>query len=369
MTRPPSSENDAAAAPDASRWVRIWRRAVDSVDTILALTLVLVVGLLDLTGNISPDVLNNAILLTLGTLAFAMWRDRQRRDPAAQKAQEAAEETTEILRNLPARLDRLAALEDLTAETRRVLDERHAVRVLSGAEISEVLAEARQDTEEWRFKGATGTFNRQVTLRECVQNARRERRPLQVRIEILDPTNIDLCERYARLYREFADSADEERSWTGDGTRRDLFATILAACWHKERFPPLDIKIGLSSVLTTFRWDMSSRFLVITQRGPRYPAMMIDRDRFYYRWWRMELDQSLEQARTVPMECAADAPLGTDPGPAEARRLFSALGLELPREYADDVVADIVVKALSDGSPYAEQARSRRIRQGDPAVG
>ncbi|MGH4027074.1 MAG: hypothetical protein ACRDRV_21090 [Pseudonocardiaceae bacterium] len=366
MTRPPSSRNDAA---DGSRWVRIWRRALDSVDTILALTVVVVVGLLDLADRISPDVLNNAILLTLGTLALAMWRDRQRREPAMQKAQQAAEATSEMLQSLPARLDRLAALDELATETRRVLDERHAVRVLTGTEISEVLAEARQDTEEWRFKGATGTFNRQVTLRECVQNARRERRPLQVRIEILDPTDSVLCERYARLYREFASPEDEERGWTGDGTRQDLFATILAACWHKERFPPLDIKIGLSSVLTTFRWDMSSRYLVITQRGPRYPAMMIERDRFYYRWWRMELDQSLEQARAVPLECAVDAPLGKDPGPAEARRLFSALGLELPREYEDDVVADIVVKALSDGSPYAEQSVDRPTPQGERTVG
>lgn len=332
MTRPPSSRNDA---PDGSRWVRIRRRALDRVDTILALTVVVVVGVLGLADHISPEVLNNAILLTLGTLALALWRDRQRREPAAQKAQQAAEATNEILQSLPARLDRPAALDELAKETRRVFDERDAVRVLTGTEISEVLAEARQDTEEWRFKGATGTFNRQVTLRECVQNARRERRPLQVRIEILDPTDAARCERYARLYREFDSSEDEERSWTGDGTRQDLFATILAACRHKERFPPLDIKIGLSSVLTTFRWDMSSRFLVITQRGPRYPAMMIERERFYYRWWRMELDQSLEQARTVPLECAADAPLGTDP----------------------------------DGSPYAERSVGRPTPPGERTVG
>jgi hypothetical protein len=253
-----------------------------------------------------------------------------------------------------------------------VFDERHAVRVLTGTEISEVLAEARQDTEQWRFNGATGTFNRQVTLRECVQNARRERRPLQVRIEILDPTDSARCEQYARLHRDFASSEDEKRSWTGDGTRQDLFATILVACWHKERFPPLDIEIGLSSVQTTFRWDMSSRFLVITRRGLRYPAMMIEWERFYYRWLRMEL----EQTRPAPLECAAeplewaaDAPLGKDPGPAEARRLFSALGFELPREYEDDVVADIVVKALSDGSPYAEQSGRRRMPLGERTVG
>jgi len=83
MTRAPSSRNDVA---DGSRWVRIWRRAPDSVDTILALTVVVVVGLLDLADRISPDVLNNTILLTLGTLALAMWRDRRRRVPATQKA-------------------------------------------------------------------------------------------------------------------------------------------------------------------------------------------------------------------------------------------------------------------------------------------
>lgn len=193
---------------------------------------------------------------------------------------------------------------------------------------------------------------------------------MQVRIEILDPTDSVRCERYSWLYRDFASSEGEERSWPGDGTRQDLFVAILAACRHQERFPSFDIKIGLFSVQTPFRWDMSSRFLVITRRGLRYPAMMIERERFYYRWWRM----ALEQARPVPLEGAAAVQLGKDPGPAEARRLVWALGLELPREYEDDVVADlvvadIVVKALSDGSPYAARSGSRRMPLGDRTVG
>lgn len=66
----------------------------------------------------------------------------------------------------------------------------------------------------------------------------------------------------------------------------------------------------------------------------------------------MALDQSLEQARPVPVENAADAIPGADPGPAEARRIFSAAGLESPGEYG-------VAVAPSAGSPGMERSGDR----------
>jgi hypothetical protein len=33
--------------------------------------------------------------------------------------------------------------------------------------------------------------------------------------------------------------------------------SALAACWYQRRFSFVSIEVGLSSVMTTFRWDMT----------------------------------------------------------------------------------------------------------------
>lgn len=68
--------------------------------------------------------------------------------------------------------------------------------MLHGDEISRALADARAEAREWIFRGGTATFARAVALPECVRVARQNRRVLSVRLEILDPTNAGLCERY-----------------------------------------------------------------------------------------------------------------------------------------------------------------------------
>jgi hypothetical protein len=239
-----------------------------------------------------------------------------------------------------------------------VLTNLSAVTILTGEEIGDALQEARQNTDTWAFKGGTGTFTRVVTLPECVDNARRRRRALAFHLEILDPSNFELCERYAKLYRTtlLESPNSNEQAWTGDGTRRELLATILAACWYQERFQLLDIQIRLSSTITTFRWDLSSQFLIITQRGPRFPAMLIDRQKVYYDVWSTELRTSFEQCRQVPLDLARAVALSPVPTLDEARELFNVIGIQLPDSYDDEALGDIVEKAIHDRDPYTRGA-------------
>jgi hypothetical protein len=324
-----------------------------NADAAVALLLALFVGALSLGFELNTQIVYGTTLLTLGLLATSILRDRYRRIPVEEEVRDTLHGAAQVLSALPERLSKMEDLESLVARTRQALDESSVVQVLNGVEVAPTLAEARKTTDRWIYKGGTGTYIRAVTLPECVSFARRERRALLVRLEILDPTNEDVCDIYARFRRSALDQPDNsDELWTLERTRKESFATILAACWHRQRFRLLDIDIGLSSSMTTFRWDLSSNCVVITREDPRAPAMMVDRGKFYYDWCSTELLASLDQARRVPIEQARAAPLSDEPTVEEVRKLFDVLGLSLPRSFTDRDVGDIVRKALQAKNPY-----------------
>jgi hypothetical protein len=306
--------------------------SLKNADVVIALLVAALVSVLGLADAVPSRILSSAVVLTLAALASVMLNDRVRRKAGEEQVR-----------------DEVAKANSAIAELPMKLAERTALKTLTGAEIGSALEEARQSTDRWVFKGATGTFVRLVTLPKCVEDARRNRRTLMVRLEILDPTDIQLCERYVRLYQSLADSRDApENRWTAEETRLELFATILAACWYHVKFRLLDVELALSSSVTTFRWELSSSSMIMTQRGPRFPALMVDSHHPYYDCWSAELRVSHQQARRVPIEKSFDALLGPEPTVAETRDLFIKLDLKLPDEYDDRNVTEIITKALHD---------------------
>jgi hypothetical protein len=327
-----------------------------NADAAVALLLAVFVGALGLSpalGEKQNEIVASATLVVLGLLATAILRDRYRRAPVEEEVRDTLRGASEVLNALPERLNRMAEFEHLVVRTRQALDENSVVQVLNGVEVAPTLAEARKTTDRWIYKGGTGTYIRAVTLPECVGYASRDRRALLVRLEILDPTDEDVCDIYARFRRSAPDQPDSSgEPWTLERTRKESYATILAACWYRQRFRLLDIDIGLSSTMTTFRWDLSSSCVVITREDPRAVAMMVGRGKFYYDWCSTELLASLDQARRVPIEQARAAPLGDEPTVEEVRKLFEVLNLRLPRSFTDRDVGDIARKALQPKNPY-----------------
>ena len=102
-----------------TRWLR------RNADAVLALLVAVVVGVLAVVEVLGADQVNAAILLVLALLAATLLQDRR------------------------------AAAQALTSPS--------AVRLLNGLEVSQEHAEARRATEQWIFKGGTGTYLRAVT--------------------------------------------------------------------------------------------------------------------------------------------------------------------------------------------------------------
>ncbi|WP_261554619.1 hypothetical protein [Frankia tisae] len=323
-------------------------------ESVISLSVAFVVAVLSLVDVLNVQAVNNSILLVLALLAMGIMRDRTHRE-AVENALAATQQRLEaVLTPLTEQVRRLNDVGNTVELARKSLGETRMVRVISGVEITEALTEARTDTREWMFKGGTGTYIRAVTLPECVAAARRARRELTMSLEIIDPTDRLVCERYARFRRDMSPGPDGTgEEWTPERARNEAYAMILAAAWYEQRFNLLEIDVRLSSLMTTFRWDLASHSLIITQDDPAPVSTLVLRGGRQYDSWKTELRKSLDQARRVPMELVDQAPLSEQPRPDEARALFDCLAVPLPNDFPDDEVSDIIRRAINPRNPYA----------------
>ena len=300
--------------------------ALRNLDVLIAVGLGLTIGFLEVFGNVvSDDVASGATLLVLGALAICFMSERAHR---------------------------VSDIREANADTRRALEDLAMVRTLSSAEVGEELRRARQGTDRWFFKGGTGTYLRAVTLPRCVEAATAHRTQLDVKIEIIDPADADACAAYARFRNTFTPHrASPAGGWTEDRTRKESYATVLAACWYRQLLATLEISVHLSSSVPTLRFDLSQTRLIITQDDEDRVHLSVDRDRPLYDYYVTELHQSRMQARSLGLP--ADPGLSRpEPTVDEVRALFTGLGLPLPTAFGDPEVGEIIDKALHARNPY-----------------
>jgi hypothetical protein len=313
-----------------------------NVDPLLAILVAVVVGVLDVLSDVSEATLSGGVLLVLGVLSLAVLRDRHRDDSTERDLREEMRRAGQLV---PV----VAAMKGTVDRLDRMLSDATMVRVLTGPEVTQALADARRTTDRWIFRGGTGTYIRAVTLRECVAIARRDRRTLQIHLEIIDPTDERVCQSYVSFRHSLAIDSPE---WTVERAQRESYATIVACSWHRQRYQLLDIQIGLSQVMPTLRWDLSADCLIVTQESPLNPALLIEHGKLLYTYMQTELRKSLEQAKPVQLELARGVALSDKPTPDEVRRLFRALNMPLPGSVTDYDVRDIIVRALNAENPY-----------------
>jgi hypothetical protein len=334
-----------------SRWTAWLGRNADGV---VVIGLAVVSGFLGLADIMGTYDVQAAILTVLALLALTLMRSRAQMEAIERNAGEFITRAAQALDAMPSR-DRLAEWQGTLTGVADSLAHNALIQVVPGAEIAHWHAQARRKTDRWVFKGGTGTYLRAVTLPECLKSARDERRPLKVQFEIIDPTKAELCGRYAAFRSSLAPGPDATgEAWTLDRTRKEAFATILAACWYQQQYTLLEFAGGLSSTMSTFRVDMSSSLLIITQEESAAPALVVAAGKPHYGAYERELQSSFAQARPVPLGQAQEVPLSSEPSVDEVRRLLARLGLALPAVFGNQEVTDIIRKAIRAKDPYGK---------------
>jgi hypothetical protein len=312
---------------------------VEYVDSLLALLVALVFAVLGPLGLVSQAAINGSILGTLAVIAIMMLRDRGNAKSLSRKTRD----------------DLHRIVTETRQEVRRIADDGATVRILRGTEVQEAHAVARERTDHWYFKGGTGTYLRAVTLKKCLQD---RRRPMEFRIEIIDPRDVEACRRYDnfRLTRPPGTGRASD-PWKAGQARLESYATVFAACWYNQHSDFVTIRVGLTRIASTFRYDMSSRHLIITRDDPELPAELVPRQAPLFTAYERELRTSFDQAERVDVERVRQrVSLSEDPGPGEVKALLGALGLTAAKQpLSDDEAGIILKKALEPRNPYPTQ--------------
>ncbi|MEU1425949.1 hypothetical protein ABZ412_02605 [Nocardia sp. NPDC005746] len=291
-------------------WLRL---NIDAVVAIVIAITAVIVEFID--KNTKLDPVSNAILLVLSLLAVTLLRDRNR--------------------------------------IARLVGETAAVRLLYGAEVDQAHALARRDTDNWIYKGGTGTYLRATTLPFFLGRVRAEQHLLNLRVEILDPSDEQLCQVEAQHRNSLQPGGDATgRPWTTDRIRKQSFATVVACSWYRAQSELLTIELALSSVVSTYRWDMSDSVVITNQRGSNTPALLFERGKTQYSDLTRELALSFKQARHVPLGRDSELRPPAEPSIAQVRRLLERLTLPLPAVYTDDDVTEIVEYALRPANTF-----------------
>ncbi|HZD71894.1 MAG TPA: hypothetical protein VFA45_24155 [Actinomycetes bacterium] len=338
------------AVKAAAHWLR------GNVDLAVALSLALVVGVLGTVGTASQEVVSNAVLATLAVIAFTLVVERGAREALRRQVTASATGLGRSLDHAHSELQRLQRAVEQVDQSVAMLDS--LIKPTPSRFLARDFQLAMVDTDRWVYKGGTGTFLRAVTLKANARHALQDKKRRLITIEILDPTNAEVCDRYGRLRRALAPGPDRfGEVWTTKRVRNESYATILAAAYYVQHSGLLDLQFGLSSTVSIFRYDLSSSYIIITQEDGTAPALKAISGTFFYDSYANELRLSLEQSRRLDLQRAAamtiDAARPETISEGEVRKLFEILAVPLDAEFSADDIRSITQKAFLAENPYA----------------
>ncbi len=214
--------------------------------------------------------------------------------------------------------------------------------------IRETLQKALERTGEWSYRGHSGRHFRSVTLPKLAQDAKARSVGIQISLQILNPTNLMVCQKYAD-YRRSLSSAEHDAEWTAQRARKELIATIISAYAWKARVPSLDIKIALIDTLSLFRVDLSSRLALVTKEAKQEPALRFNEGTAFYAAYREDLRFTFEQATPLPK--VGFVPL-EQVDKDNTKQLLGTLGFEA-LDLSEAEIQDILSTAKAAKNPYA----------------
>ena len=170
------------------------------------------------------------------------------------------------------------------------------MEVISPYQIKEKLEEGRETNEYW-YSGGTGRHTRAVTLPEIAMSSRNSNTTKRLYLQVLDPTDRDVLDAYVNYRNRVRTGAKDP--WSLKRVQNEVYATIISAyIWKKEQ-PLLEITVALKKEASLFRFDLSSKVLVITKEDPSEPALFCTEGTFFHKAYKEELRLSLEQSRNL----------------------------------------------------------------------
>lgn len=171
--------------------------------------------------------------------------------------------------------------------------------VIQPREIRKLMKSAINETDEWWYSGHIGRHFRAVTLPQLAQEARQENLTKHIKLIILNPSDVNLCESYA-VFRNGVRSATKDNKWDAQRVSHELMATIVTSYAWAHQEPLIDLTVILINQISVFRIDLSSRVVLITKEDPLDPALKYDANTLFYNSYKQELVTRGSQGQSLP---------------------------------------------------------------------
>ncbi|MCX2724340.1 hypothetical protein [Roseibium salinum] len=211
--------------------------------------------------------------------------------------------------------------------------------VLLPQDIGPTLQNMANNAHDYKIYVRTGRHFRSEILPLIAKAARRERRPVNIEVILLDFRDNAICEKYANYRRS---ASFDSKLWSRKYVQKEVLSTIIALIQTaNENTTFINIELYLSSRLSTFRIEGSSQEILVTREDPKDIAA------------RYLSSHRNHAAFVTEFTWIRDAALSTNMGrrhslPATLEDLFKDTPTPIIAELKDDAV-----KALESPSPYA----------------
>lgn len=222
------------------------------------------------------------------------------------------------------------------------------LHTIPAKERSEALERIRSNTQVWCYVGAVGRYNRAASFPHLAKQARSDNEIKSITIQILDPDDTVLCERYAQWRNGLRTTRTP--TWSRERARIEILATIACAVGWVSQEPFLEVVIGLKKSWSTIRLDMSSHSAILTAEDPQYPAITCSSDSFLYRVLREDVRLGMLHARQLP-SLPRTVPFSGMDGDA-VRNIMTHLGLSIA-SLTDENLDTVATLARAPENPYA----------------
>ena len=214
--------------------------------------------------------------------------------------------------------------------------------------ISNTLEAEAVASREWEYLGHTGRYVRTRIFPLLRKHSQQNNRQVRVRITILDPRNLELCQRYADYRKRSRSSEVFKDEWTAEKVRDEVMATVAAAAGLNAEVNHVQCEIRFRTSLSQFRFDVSDNQVMVTLEDPQEPAFSYPRGSRFFDYYKRENQLVWEQCE--PLEIGNLSSYTTDVAASLKARLVEFLG-------GDANITDIVGRSLAildkDKSPYA----------------
>jgi hypothetical protein len=214
-------------------------------------------------------------------------------------------------------------------------------------EISMLLAAAIQPTEKWWFRGGTGRFLRAVTLPKMAELTRNSSSTRELHVQLIDPTELGVCQEYAAYRSGLHSASSDKEQWTQERVRKEIYATLLSLFLKAKEYPLLRIQITLLRSFSSFRLDLSSKYVILTKEDPQAPGVRCDNGSYFYSAYTDDLVLTAKQGRPIAVK-----PFNSDLSVESVRHHFAELQL-VGDGIEDELLLSVLETTKVARNPYA----------------